>query len=80
VLQSIVNSDTSSPRNLVDRIAHFQVSAVVAGTAQDTLTAGQHWSDLDSLEITLAGEAELRTRTMERSVKSRFFPRNASEN
>jgi len=80
VLQSVVNSDTSSPRNLVDRIADFQVSAVVAGTAQDTLTAGQHWTDLDSLEITLAGESALRTRTMERSVTSRFFPRNASAN
>lgn len=76
VLQCIINDDADNALNLVNRMRNFQVLAIFQdGTTQPTLT-GKAWTDLESLEVTLqAGEA-FDERDMERTVVTRFFPRN----
>jgi type IV pilus assembly protein PilW len=76
ILQCIIDDDTANPLNLVNRIRDFQVRASFRdGTVQSTL-AGKRWTDLESIEVTLVGGESLRTRDMDRTVVSRFFPRN----
>jgi type IV pilus assembly protein PilW len=76
ILQCIINDDTSNALNLVNRMRDFQVRAVFKdGTIQSTL-AGKTWTDLESLEITLVGGESFGARDMDRTVVTRFFPRN----
>lgn len=80
ILQSIVNDQAPDALNLVNHIRDFQVRAFLDdGTIQDTL-AGQHWTDLQSVEVTLVGESTLQQRSMERTVVTHFFPRNILSN
>jgi type IV pilus assembly protein PilW len=81
VLQCIVNDDTDNPLNLVNRIEDFQVRALLQdGTVQTAFDATTPWVDLEAIEITLVGRSEWRMRSMERSVTTRFFPRNILSN
>ncbi len=80
-LQSIVNDQDSDALNLVNHIRDFQVRAFLDdGTIEDSLAAGQHWTDLQSVEVTLIGESTLPQRSMERTIVSHFFPRNILSN
>jgi type IV pilus assembly protein PilW len=76
ILQCIVNEDTSNALNLVNRMRDFQVRAVFKdGTIQSTL-AGKAWTDLESLDVTLTAGESFQLRDMDRTVETRFFPRN----
>jgi type IV pilus assembly protein PilW len=76
VLQVIVNNDTSGALNLVNRIRDLQVQAVFKdGSVQSTL-AGRVWTDLESIDITLVAGESFDGRDMNRTVETRFFPRN----
>jgi len=76
ILQCIINDDTSNALNLVNRMRDFQVRAIFKdGTIQSTL-AGKPWTDLETLEVTLVAGESFRMRDMDRTVVTRFFPRN----
>ena len=77
ILQCIINGDTSGALNLVNRIKDFQAHAIYKdGTVKSALGAGDLWVDLESVEITLSGSETFGQRELERTVVSRFFPRN----
>lgn len=81
ILQSVVNDDTANALNLVNHIEDFQIRAfLVDGSIADELAAGEYWTDLESLEVTLRGEIAFGKRSMERSVVTNFFPRNILSN
>jgi type IV pilus assembly protein PilW len=81
ILQSVVDNDTAKALNLVNHIEDFQVRAFMNdGSVQDFLSAGQCWTDLQSLEVTLRGQSDLRKREIERTVVTHFFPRNILSN
>jgi type IV pilus assembly protein PilW len=76
ILQCVINDDTSNALNLVNRMRDFQVRAIFQdGMIQSTL-AGKPWTDLETLEVTLVAGESFRTRDMDRTVVTRFFPRN----
>jgi type IV pilus assembly protein PilW len=76
VLQVVVNDDTAGALNLVNRIRDLQVRAVFKdGSVQSTL-AGKVWTDLQSLDVTLVAGESFDDRDMNRTVETRFFPRN----
>jgi type IV pilus assembly protein PilW len=76
ILQCIINDDTANALNLVNRMRDFQVRAIFTdGTIQSTL-AGRPWTDLETLEVTLVAGESFRMRDMDRTVVTRFFPRN----
>jgi type IV pilus assembly protein PilW len=81
VLQSVVNMDTANAFNLVNHIVDFQARAFFKdGSVQTTLGPADDWTDLRSVEVMLVGEADLRNRTMNRTLAARFFPRNILSN
>jgi len=76
VLQVVVNNDTTGALNLVNRMRDLQVQAVFQdGSVQSTM-AGRVWTDLESLDITLVAGESFDSRDMNRTVETRFFPRN----
>jgi type IV pilus assembly protein PilW len=76
ILQMLTNEDESSVLNLVSQIRDFQVRAIFNDGSITSSFAGKEWTDLESIEVTLVGGEELRSRDMEREVTTRFFPRN----
>jgi type IV pilus assembly protein PilW len=77
LLQYLVNDDTSNPVNLVHDLTDFQVRAVLTdSTVLDSFSTSDDWSDLASIEITLTGQSIAGSGTLDRSVTTRFFPRN----
>lgn len=81
ILQSVINDDTANALNLVNHIEDLQIRAFLKdGTIVNSLTGGVYWTDLESLEVTLVGEAAFGDRTMERTVVTHYFPRNILSN
>ena len=81
VLQIVINEDTANALNLVNHISDFQVDAVFQdGTVAPSLSSGDEWTDLRSVQVRLVARSEFGGRTMEREVVSRFFPRNILSN
>jgi type IV pilus assembly protein PilW len=77
VLQSVINMDGSNALNLVNHIVDFQARAFFSdGSVQAALGPADDWTELRSIEVTLVGGADLRRRTMNRTLSARFFPRN----
>jgi len=81
VLQCMVNDDTSSVLNLVSHLEDFQIRAIFNdGTVQQTFGGTDDWVRLQSLEVALVGQIEGKDTTFERTLTSRFFPRNVLSN
>lgn len=76
ILQLLINDDESSVLNLVSEIRNFQVRAIFRDGTITTTFAGAQWTNLESIEVTLVGGEALRDRDLERTVTTRFFPRN----
>lgn len=77
VLQRIVNDDTASPLNLVNRVENFQVRAFLRdGSILTDLDAGDPWPELRSVEVTLVGRGDVRDGDIRRVLTSQYFPRN----
>jgi type IV pilus assembly protein PilW len=83
LLQVVVNEDAAAPLNLVDAIEDFQVRVFLQADppdeppppAQDTL-GGATWTDLRSIEVTVAGRVETRNHVFDRLWSTRVVPRN----
>lgn len=81
VLQCIVNDDTAGALNLVSHIEDFQVQAIFNdGSMQQTFGGTDDWVRLQSLEVQLVGQIEGKNTRFERTLTSRFFPRNVLSN
>ncbi|MBS3933626.1 MAG: hypothetical protein KGZ35_04655 [Truepera sp.] len=76
-LTLIINGDEANAARIAADITDLQARYVMAdGSLQDTLPAGSSWRDVRSLEITLTTRSTLQRETVERTLTSRFFPRN----
>ena len=60
----------------LERLRELRRAFFVGGTVQDSLTPSDDWSDLESIEITLSGQSTEGSSPIERTVTTRFFPRN----
>lgn len=77
LLQYLVDGDAANPLNLVHDMTGFQVRAVLTdGTARDSFSASDDWSDLETIEITLTGQTTDGSNPTTKTVTTRFFPRN----
>jgi type IV pilus assembly protein PilW len=80
VLQVVV--DAQDALSLVDDIADFQLLAHLKPTAANPAPTpldafdGLDWTDLQTIQVTVAGRAELRTRTLTDGWTARILPRN----
>jgi len=77
VLQYVPSDDPENPINLVDHMTDFQIRAIFAdGSVQDSFSAADAWDDLRAIEVTVSGEAQVRQKTVSRTLSARYFPRN----
>jgi type IV pilus assembly protein PilW len=77
ILQCKIDSEGSAPLSLVDHIEGFQLRAFLSdGSIQESLGSIDDWTDLESIEVALSAESQMKDRTMDRQLTTRFFPRN----
>lgn len=80
-LQLIINQDTAAPLNVVDGVTDFQVSALMQdGTTRTTFVAGDDWSDIRALQISITGQDSHLGEPIIRTLNAQFFPRNILSN
>jgi type IV pilus assembly protein PilW len=80
-LQCVLNENTSAALNLVNHIRDFQVRALLDdGTVLTSMTSTTKWTRLYALEIRLDGSEAFGLRDIDRTLVSRFFPRNILSN
>jgi len=76
LLEYAVNDDTANPMRVLDAVVDFQVRARLSGGAVlDSFDSNDDWSDLESVDVTLSGEATVKLRTIRKTTSARFFPR-----
>jgi len=76
-LQLVINGDVNNPRNVIDRATAFSVRALMRDNTWRTAIDPQStWTDIASLEIQLTGRNPFSGRDLERTLTSRFMPRN----
>lgn len=84
LLQVIENEDTDNPMNVLSAVIDFFVTAqMMDGTVKSSFNpaAGDQWTEIKALEVTLRGEDKtIKGETIESTVSSRFFPRNILSN
>ena len=81
VLQCVINDDTSNALNLVSHIEDFQLQAIFTdGTVQQSFGGTDDWIELQSIEVALVGQIQGKDTRFERTLVSRFFPRNILSN
>lgn len=77
VLEVIVNGDFANPQSIAGGITRFTVRAIRSdGSVMADLSTSAHWRELMAIEITLDAQAAARRETVDRTLTSRFFPRN----
>lgn len=80
-LQMVIDNDDANPINIVFGLTDFQVQAELAGgTVVDEFAPPNQWPELQSVIISLSGEAATADQTLSRTLTSRFFPRNVLSN
>ena len=80
-LQIIVNQDTANTLDVVDNVNDFQVTARLQnGTTQNAFSVTDSWSSLESLEVSITGRDTYAKSNVQRTLTSRFFPRNILSN
>ncbi len=81
VLELEINGDADNPLRLINNVTEFNVAAVTpTGLEDDYVASGSAWSSLGGVEVTLTGAIQERGGTVERSLSSRYFPRNVLSN
>lgn len=81
VLELEINGDSDNPLRLVNGVTEFQVAAVTGtGTSDDYVASGNNWSNLGGVDVAVTGTVTERGRAIERTLSSRYFPRNVLSN
>lgn len=76
-LQLIQDGETASPLNVVWGVTDFQLQAHLTGGSLVTqFLRTDNWSLIEGIDISLSGEEDFRGQVIERTLGSRFFPRN----
>lgn len=75
-LQRIGGCDEENPIPISGDINTFEVWAIMAdGSRTDTLS-GNDWTDVQAIELSINGNIQSQRTTVERTLTSKFFPRN----
>lgn len=82
VLELVINGDTDNPLRLVNGVTDFKVQVVAADGTQyaDYVASGADWASMGGVEIAITGTVRERNRDIERTLSSRYFPRNVLSN
>jgi len=81
VLELEINGDSDNPLRLVDNVTAFSVNAVTtAGTSANYVASGNNWSSLAGVDVSVTGSVREGRREVERTLSSRYFPRNVLSN
>jgi len=76
-LQVIQNDQVASPLTVMFGVKDFEISAIMQdGSTLTSMTTATDWTDLKYFEVELKGEETSVQRAIEKTVVSRFFPRN----
>lgn len=77
MLQLVMNGDAANARNVTAGATALSVRALMQdGSWKTSLGPGDDWTDVAALEVQLTVRAAARGRTLERTLGSRFMPRN----
>ncbi len=77
MIELVLNGDTSNPQSLIDRIDLFRVRAQMNdGSWKTALGSGDQWTHIARIEVEISGSSALRGRSLDRTLRSSFFPRN----
>ncbi|MBA2667277.1 MAG: prepilin-type cleavage/methylation domain-containing protein [Trueperaceae bacterium] len=81
VLEVIVNGNDTAPLRLINDVSDFQVRAVMRnGDVRTDLGSAQSWTNVAAIEISISGAVTRQRTDVERTLTSRFFPRNVLSN
>jgi type IV pilus assembly protein PilW len=81
LLQYVVTQDATGAINLSDRATDFQVRAHLEdGSVVDGFGSADQWTQIRSIEVLLAKEADAGKRSKSGTLTARFFPRNILSN
>ena len=71
------NGEPSTPKNIIAGVNNFQVSALMSdGTTKTSFLRTDDWSEITALELTLSASTTYRQKALNRTLTTRFFPRN----
>jgi hypothetical protein len=80
-LTLIENGNTADPWEVAFGLTNLQVVIhMVDGTEKTSFGIADDWTQIESIEVTVAGEQSFRGVPMQASLSSRFFPRNILSN
>ncbi len=78
------NGDYANPNTVAFDITKFNARIEylngTTDTDYDSTGSDPNWKNIDQIEITLGGEKQVKTRTIESSISAKFFPRNILSN
>lgn len=78
ILELILNGNTAAPLAVASGISDLAASYVLNdGTVTQTFPSGTTWRSIASVEITITGVQSAGPDSVQRTLTSRFFPRNA---
>lgn len=81
VLQLVENGNTGSPARIAFGLTDLQVRVeLLNGTSVDNFEPPLRWEDVRYIEIALAGATFASGERLERTLRSRIFPRNVLSN
>ncbi|MCB0325924.1 MAG: hypothetical protein KDD69_20245, partial [Bdellovibrionales bacterium] len=77
ILTVVENEDDANPLRVMYGIQDIQIEVELEdGTVQSTFGAGDLWSQIAAVQVTLSGSETVKGTTVTNSLVSRFYPRN----
>lgn len=81
LLMMEINEDTANANRITFGLTDLQITVHMAdGSTQTSLTSSDNWTEVNSLEISITGDAQVLQSQLDRTLVSRFFPRNVLSN
>ncbi|WP_040417577.1 hypothetical protein [Desulfonatronospira thiodismutans] len=77
ILELVINGNDEEVKNIAGEIFDFRVQAVmIDGSTVDEISTTSHWRNLKAIKVTLESKSSVQDETVQRTISSRFFPRN----
>ena len=77
ILELVINGNDEEVKNIAGEIFDFRVQAVmIDGSTVDEISTTSHWRNLKAIKVTLESQSSVQDETVQRTISSRFFPRN----
>ena len=80
-LELIRNEDAANPIDIAFALSNFQVRILLTdGTSKTSFSVNDSWTKIQGVDVVVTGRETFSGRQIERSLTSRFFPRNVLSN